>query len=490
MPKTLHIKGSRTKVLNTFPTSSVGNDGDIIISRIKGRGVYLCTKAGGTWYVANKLQEIRKIEHSSIKELSTNKLTINGIINASKDTDRFVVSDSGQLKYRTSGEVVDDLDIPVVDIYYKNAYCSLGQYTNEEDCMANGGEWYYSDNDSHDSISSTAENELLTIGKSIGSLDAEPTLLYDGSTLEIKSSSDYDDNWQTSAQTSLLKLSNDSHNTVFDEASNGLFTVNSSGRIVLDADGGLVTITDDGATHFVFSCDETLFTIYDDTAVSDSLKFQVFPNGVSTISTFDNDGTVGHLTLAPNGDLILDPDSNKIIINATDKLYFDGGTDTYIHEVSDDKIQFIVGDDGDIMLQLEEKGADGNEISFGSSCVGFTQLEPAYDAANTVVDFRHSNKQNLTFGAGSITHLSLYFPLVSGNFQLLIKQDGTGSRTITNYKVYEFDESAADGSAAVKFAGGSNPTLTTDANHVDIISFYWDADNEIAYGVATLDFQF
>ena len=35
-----------------------------------------------------------------------------------------------------------------------------------------------------------------------------------------------------------------------------------------------------------------------------------------------------------------------------------------------------------------------------------------------------------------------------------------------------------------------NPTLTTDANHVDIISFFWDADNEIAYGVASLDFQF
>ena len=80
--------------------------------------------------------------------------------------------------------------------------------------------------------------------------------------------------------------------------------------------------------------------------------------------------------------------------------------------------------------------------------------------------------------------------MVSGNFVCLIKQDGTGSRTITNYKAMEFDESAADGHAAVKFAGGSNPTLTTDANHVDILSFYWDADNEIAYGVATLDFQF
>ena len=86
--------------------------------------------------------------------------------------------------------------------------------------------------------------------------------------------------------------------------------------------------------------------------------------------------------------------------------------------------------------------------------------------------------------------MKLYFPTVSGNFQLLVKQDGTGSRTITNYKVYEFDESTADGSSAAVFAGGSNPTLTTDANHVDILSFYWDADNEIAYGVATLDFQF
>jgi len=142
------------------------------------------------------------------------------------------------------------------------------------------------------------------------------------------------------------------------------------------------------------------------------------------------------------------------------------------------------------MIQLSEKGDDGNEVSFGSSCVGFTQIEPAYDATSTIVDFRHSNKQFVTFGGGNITNLSSFFPLVSGNFVLLLKQDGTGSRTVTNWKVFEFDESGADGSAGVVWAGGSAPTLTTDANHVDILSFYWDADNEIAYGVATLDFQF
>ena len=179
----------------------------------------------------------------------------------------------------------------------------------------------------------------------------------------------------------------------------------------------------------------------------------------------------------------------NLSMGTTDNLYFGGGTDTYITGSSEDVLDIVVG--GDKMMQLSESGRFGNEVSFVSSCVGFTQLEPTFNAINTIVDFRHSNKQHLTFGADNIAHLALYFPEVSGNFQLLIKQDGTGSRIITGtYKVYEFDESVADGDAVVKFAGGSNPTLTTDANHVDILSFYWDADNEIAYGVATLDFQF
>ena len=193
----------------------------------------------------------------------------------------------------------------------------------------------------------------------------------------------------------------------------------------------------------------------------------------------------GDLTLNPSGDLIVS--GTDVKIDATKKLYLDGGTHTYLFEAADDTVRLIVG--GDIIMHITENGFDGNCINFLTCSVGFNQQEPTY-GLNTTVDFRHSNKQNLTFGSGNITNLNLYFPEASGNFQLLIKQDGTGSRTITNYKVFEADESAADGEAAVKFAGGSNPTLTTDANHVDILSFYWDNDNEIAYGVATLDFQF
>ena len=173
-------------------------------------------------------------------------------------------------------------------------------------------------------------------------------------------------------------------------------------------------------------------------------------------------------------------------VDATKAIYLDGGGDTYIVEAGADAIRIVVG--GDQMLNMTET-SDGNLAHFRDACVGFDQLEPTYDATNTVVEFRKGNKQNLTFGAGNIVNLNIHFPDASGNFILLIKQDGTGSRLIANYKVFTYDGNSA-GTSSVKFAGGSNPTLTTDANHVDILSFYWDNDNEIAYGVPTLDFQF
>ncbi len=261
------------------------------------------------------------------------------------------------------------------------------------------------------------------------------------------------------------------------------------GDIELNADGADITLKDGIVTIAKFAKSITGVSLFYSIAnVNDYFKIDVGTDGATTLSTTDADTTAGHMTLASDGDLILDPVSQKTIINATDGLYLDGGGDTYIYEAAGDVVRHIVG--GDRILVLSEKGDDGNEVNFGESCAGFTQLEPTYDATTTNVDFRHSNKQFLTFGSGNITSINCIFPLVSGNFVLLLKQDGTGSRTVTNWKAAEFDESAADGSATIKFAGGSNPTLTTDANHVDIISIYWDADNQIAYGVATLDFQF
>ena len=145
-----------------------------------------------------------------------------------------------------------------------------------------------------------------------------------------------------------------------------------------------------------------------------------------------------------------------------------------------------VDDDGTKLanLHMEIQGF----VEFDGCGVGFDLVTPTYNAADTDVDFRTGNKQFVTFGAGNITDLNLYFPSTSGNFTLLIKQDGTGSRAITNYKAFDNSGSTASGSSTVLFPGGSNPTLTTTANKVDILSFFWDADNEIAYGVASVNF--
>jgi hypothetical protein len=252
-------------------------------------------------------------------------------------------------------------------------------------------------------------------------------------------------------------------------------TYSVTGNFTLDASGGIKLDTGTGRFFFYYNGD-----------TDDYMRIVVGANGATTLRTYDSDGALGHLTLDPDGDVKVS--GAGIFLDGGEALYFDSTGLNHIYSQSTDYVRFVVG--GDIMMSMDENGDDGNQVYFDNASVGFQQLEPTYDATSTNVDFRHSNKQNLTFGAGNITNLNLYFPSMSGNFVLLVKQDGTGSRTITNYKAREFDESSADGSAAVVWAGGSNPTLTTDANHVDILSFYWDADNEIAYGVATLDFQF
>ena len=300
--------------------------------------------------------------------------------------------------------------------------------------------------------------------------------------------------WNSTGSMTLVPVLDKGDSVVFNVTNGGNLKITANddddtlAHVLIEPDGH-IGFTSKRQGYFYFSQESNYGSGGGTAFAANYLRIHVAEDtGATEFLTTDADAQVGHMTFKPDGNLILDPDSGKTLIAATDKLYFDGGSDTYIYEASADALRIAVG--GDIIMQLSEKGDDGNEVSFGSSCVGFTQIEPTYDATTTVVDFRHSNKQFVTFGSGNITNVNLRFPLVSGNFVLLVKQDGTGSRTITNYKVYEFDESAADGNAGVKFAGGSNPTLTTDANHVDILSFYWDADNEIAYGVATLDFQF
>ena len=152
-------------------------------------------------------------------------------------------------------------------------------------------------------------------------------------------------------------------------------------------------------------------------------------NGAIILGTVDASGANAHMTLDPDGDLIVSGADVKI--DEGQKLYLDGGGDTYVVGNAD-SIDIVVGG---VMLVRSTEGADGQrDWKFRDSAVGFDQDTASYHAVNTSIDFRAGNKVMVTFGTGNITNLNCYFPNMSGNFLVLIKQDASGSRTITNYR--------------------------------------------------------
>ena len=173
----------------------------------------------------------------------------------------------------------------------------------------------------------------------------------------------------------------------------------------------------------------------------DLFKITVAEHGATTIATTDDDATAGHLTLSPDG-------------------------------------------------QVKLSGTPDNSAL---TCLGAVQFANTFDASNTEIYFiGRGNKQYLEM-TGNIGNIILQFPSVSCNCVLVLKQDGTGSRLVTGaWKVEASDGNTAvptdSGPAEVRWAGVTVPTLTTTANYVDILSFYWDATNEICYGVASQNF--
>ena len=182
-------------------------------------------------------------------------------------------------------------------------------------------------------------------------------------------------------------------------------------------------------------------------------------------------------------------DDSGITIPPAKKIYFDGGGDTYIYEASTDKMIFTVGNDQ--LLSLNEDGAAGNYVGFKTACAGFTRIEAIFSLSGVIgsggtddtdIDFRHSNKYRLEM-TGDITTVNLIFPPVSGNFLLVCTTNG--DHDVTNWKVFESNESAAT-TTDVMWAGGSVPAFTSSG--IDIVSFYWDPGEQQAYGVASLAF--
>ena len=210
-------------------------------------------------------------------------------------------------------------------------------------------------------------------------------------------------------------------------------------------------------------------------------------------------------------DIILDAVSDVIIDPGSGITHFRDAGDT------DDAFKItVVGGTGATTLETVSAAADGHlsvvadgHVEFDNCAVGFDKLAGTFSTSGVIgdgndstdIDFRLSNKYELELTnniSGTGEFINLIFPATSGNFLLVISQDNSGSRTIASagWVVYQSDGGTkatnaafADGTDGdVRWAGGSAPTLTTTEDKADIISFYWDADNQTCFGTASLNF--
>lgn len=113
-----------------------------------------------------------------------------------------------------------------------------------------------------------------------------------------------------------------------------------------------------------------------------------------------------------------------------------------------------------------------DQHQFDKSAHFGTEVDNGNSGTSDTVDWTAGNKQRSTLTG----NCEIAFTAPPGACNLILKliQDGTGSRTVT-------------WPASVKWPGGTPPTLTTDADAIDIVAFYYDGTNY--YGQAALDFS-
>ena len=199
--------------------------------------------------------------------------------------------------------------------------------------------------------------------------------------------------------------------------------------------------------------------------------------------------------------------SRYITIDTVNAQFFDSGVGIFHFRDdgdADDAFKLTVtGGTGATKLETVSDAADGHlsivadgHVEFDNCAVGFDLITETFSSdaiANggsgtggthdTDIDFRASNKIYLVVTA-TMNDMNLIFPATSGNFLLNVRYDGDWD--IDSWKVWKSDATAATGDN-VFWPGGTEPATTAGGR--DIFSFYWDADNEICYGVASLNFQ-
>ena len=184
--------------------------------------------------------------------------------------------------------------------------------------------------------------------------------------------------------------------------------------------------------------------------------------GLTTNGTFTGTSLIATTSILPDANAGADIGTTSL-----------GFGDVYIAD--DKKIQF--GNDQDATIEYDEDGTDklsiaGAQVVFGKSVLGSTQTANA--TGNTALDF--ATYQNFLLTAtGNVTLTNPSTETVGQSGFIVIKQDGTGSRTLSIGTQYVT-------------VGDATYALSTAANAIDLIPYVVQADGVILLGNPSLAF--
>ena len=537
MANLLHIKGSRNKVLNQFPNNSFGNDGDVVVCNIQGKGIYLCIKSKGTWFASNQLKQLKKLEKTSIDNLKVNQLKAKNTTLTQNELD----VPTGDLTLDVAGDI--ELNADGGDFTFKDGSTTVATLNDDGFTITNPGDSLTPKISIVNSGTDTTDTPILLLDNTGGAEnDFIGYILFQGIN-DAPASQGYadiqcwclsDDNSsdseigqlyfsvKTDGTNSLVKgleikgntsntvqfIIGSTNNRLVSDASGNL-TADFEGDIELNANGGDITFKDDSSNLAALS--SSGLTISNITEVgSDTDKILMSDSGVvkyvtganlrsyigagtssfggalndlSDVTYSSGDLTIssldtiisGSLALDSSGDITLDADGDQITIK------FGGATG---------QIDFTNENSGDGVIQqkvdakdLVVKQYDGDEVvrfTDGGDVKVTNVVYFAAETANTigngatgVIDWNVSQKQKVTITGTGIT---CNFTNPPGPCNLMLKViQGDGSDVIGTWD------------SDIKWpANGTAPTLSTGNGDIDILSFYFDGTNY--FGVASLDF--
>jgi hypothetical protein len=173
-----------------------------------------------------------------------------------------------------------------------------------------------------------------------------------------------------------------------------------------------------------------------------------------------------------------DATTGKLIQNSVG-LLSDVGALSGLTQLDNDNIRLDGNDisttntNGNLTLTPNGTGkvTPAKSVNFGAFTAYFTETDNGNSGTSKTIDWTTSNKQKVTM-TGNCT-FTFTAPPGPCNLVFKVVQDATGSRTAT-------------WPSAVHWSGGTAPTLTTTANKVDIIVFYYDGSTY--FGTSSLNY--